>query len=84
MTAEAQLVERPIGQWLSPKQAGERAQRHERTVRNALHEYVSSRGKRGLRGFQEGPGCCWRIDREDVDAWVRGERPAARRLRRAS
>lgn len=84
-TTQAPIPPSPpvVGPWLSPQQAGTRVQRHERTVRNALHEWVSSRGKRGLRGFQEGPGCCWRIHVDDVDAWVRGEKPI-RKLRRAS
>lgn len=82
MTAEQQPAAAPVGPWLSPKQAGIRAGRHERTVREALHEYQRTNGKSGLRGSQRGPNCTWRIDINDVDAWVRGEKP--KRLRSAS
>lgn len=55
-----------------PTAAGERAKRHPKTVLRALR-------KGELRGYQAGPGCGWRIFESDLDAWIRGERPARKR-----
>jgi excisionase family DNA binding protein len=54
--------------WLTQKQAAARAQRGVRVINEALRN-----GE--LRGYQRGVGGNWRIDRDDLDAWVRGETP---------
>lgn len=64
--------------WMTVKEAAAYSRRHEKTVRTALHEYVSSRGRRGLRGSQPAANCTWRLRREDVDAWLAGEAPRHR------
>jgi hypothetical protein len=71
-------------QWMTVADVAESTQRHPQTIRAALRAYAASNGRHGLRGSQEGPNCTWRIQPADVDAWVRGEKPAARRLERAS
>lgn len=50
----------------------------QRSIRNALHEFDRTRGKSGLRGSQRAANCTWRIHVDDLDAWVRGEKPARR------
>jgi hypothetical protein len=52
-----------------PNAAAERARRHPKTVLRALR-----RGQ--LLGYQSGPGCGWRIFESDLEAWIRGEKPA--------
>lgn len=67
--------------WMTPKQVAAYTQRHPETVYLALHAFVSSNGREGLRGSQPRVNACWRIHRDDVDAWMAGEKPAkARRL----
>lgn len=70
---------RPPLVWLSPKQAAARVGRHERTIRDALHEWVRTRGKSGLCGSQRAANCSWRIHVDDLDAWMRGEKQGRRR-----
>lgn len=53
--------------WFSTEQAAEYAGRHRKTILNAL---VAQE----LRGSQRAAGCTWRIHRDDLDAWLRGER----------
>jgi hypothetical protein len=64
---------------LTVNEAAAHARRSERFVRNALHQYASSRGKHGLRGSQEGANCTWRIRRDDLDAWIDQLAPKRRR-----
>lgn len=66
----------PESPWMSTKQAAAYAGRHFKTVRLAASEYVSSDGKRGLKGVQRRANCSWRFHRDDVDRWIRGETPA--------
>lgn len=68
-----------LPQILTVREAAEHARRNERTIRVALHEYVSTRGKRGLRGTQEAANCTWRIRRDDLNAWMDGEQPKRRK-----
>lgn len=61
--------------WLTTRQAATYAGRNPQTVRDALAD-----GE--LVGYQRtAPNGRWRIHIEDIDAWVRGERPARARLR---
>ena len=52
-------------EWLTAKQAGERAQRHWRTVTDACRA-----GE--LHGVQRSVNASWRIEADCLDAWVRG------------
>lgn len=52
--------------WFSTTQAAEYAGRHQKTVLNAL--YLGD-----LKGAQRQTGCSWRIHRDDLDSWLRGE-----------
>lgn len=78
-----QVAAQPVAGALPPvltvREAAGHARRDERTIRNALHEYVSSRGKRGLRGSQADANCTWRIRRDDLDAWIDSVAPKKRR-----
>lgn len=69
----------PPSPWYSPVQAAPYAHVHKDTIYDALHEFVSSKGKRGLRGYQRDANCKWLIHRDDLDAWVRGEQPGRQR-----
>jgi excisionase family DNA binding protein len=61
----------------TPKSSAEYTHRHPKTVLKALR-----RGE--LIGYQPGgAGCAWRIYQSDLDRWVRGERPEAKKTRRA-
>ncbi len=82
MTAKAQASEAPVSSWMSVQQAATYSGHHPDYIYDALHEFEAARGRSGLRGFQRDANCKWRIDKDDVDAWVRGEQP--KRLRRAS
>lgn len=84
MTAKAQQSEAPTSPWMTVQQVATYADHHPDYIYDALHEFEATRGRSGLRGFQRGTKTKWRIDKADVDAWVRGEKPAARRLGRAS
>jgi excisionase family DNA binding protein len=48
---------------------------HPKTVLRALR-----RGE--LVGYQRGVNCTWRIYQEDLDSWIRGEKP--KNIRRAA
>lgn len=48
---------------------------HSKTVLRALR-----RGE--LLGYQRGPNCSWRIFPEDLDCWIKGEKP--KKSRRAA
>jgi hypothetical protein len=52
-------------EWLTPKQAGERAKRHWRTVTDACRS-----GE--LHGVQRHKNASWRIEAACLDAWVCG------------
>jgi len=84
MTARAPAADAVATPWMTVTQVATYARRHPDTVYDALHDWVSSSGRRGLRGSQRGARCKWDIHRDDVDAWVRDEKPVSRRLRRAS
>jgi hypothetical protein len=80
-----QVAEQPpataatLPDWVTVAEAAKHARRGEATIRRALSEYVSSRGKRGLRGHQEAANCSWRIRPADLDAWIANEPPKRRR-----
>lgn len=67
--------------WMTVKEAAGHARRHERTIRNALHLYVTTKGKQGLLGHQGAANCTWRIRRVDLDAWIAGQPQGRRRSR---
>jgi excisionase family DNA binding protein len=55
--------------WLTCEQAGARSQRSVAVLNRALRS-----GE--LRGYQRRFGGNWRIHRDDLDSWIRGEAPA--------
>ncbi|WP_167166837.1 helix-turn-helix domain-containing protein [Saccharomonospora amisosensis] len=57
--------------WLTVDEAATRSRRHNKTVLRALR-----RGE--LRGHQARANGRWLIHVEDLDLWVRGERPTGR------
>jgi excisionase family DNA binding protein len=60
---------------LTVAQASTYASCHPKTMLRAL--------RRGdLLGYQRGASCTWRIYREDLDRWIRGEQP--KKTRRAA
>lgn len=59
--------------WLTTPEAGFYARRHPKTVLRALRT-----GE--LRGHQAKANGTWRIHRDDVDAWLRGEKPSRRKV----
>jgi hypothetical protein len=62
--------------WLGTTEGAKYAKRHPKTLLRALRQ-----GE--LRGFQsKKPNGTWRIHIDDIDAWVRGEKPKV--TRRAS
>jgi hypothetical protein len=77
MTAEA-VAPTVVSPYLTVAQAAIYAGRNRESLYLALHEYVHSAGKRGLRGSQPGPRCSWRVLPADLEAWMAGERPAKR------
>jgi hypothetical protein len=57
---------------MAPKEIAAHSGHHVKTVLTAL--------RRGdLVGYQRAAGCSWRAYPEDVDRWIRGERPAKTR-----
>ncbi|PZE89973.1 helix-turn-helix domain-containing protein [Curtobacterium sp. MCBD17_008] len=54
-----------MAEWLTPKQAGERVQRHWRTITDACRS-----GE--LHGEQRAVNTSWRIEAACLDAWMRG------------
>lgn len=54
--------------WFNTTQAGEYTGRHPKTILHALYD-----GE--LRGSQKHPRCSWRIHKDWLDAWLRGETP---------
>lgn len=84
MTVKRVASEPPVSPWLTVQQVATYADYHPDTIYDAVHEWESTRGRRGLRGHQRAAGCKWKIHKDDVDAWVRSEKPASRRLGRAS
>lgn len=79
-SAEAQVS----SPWMTPAEVAGYSRRHVQTIYGALREYAASNGRRGLKGSQPDANCSWRVRREDVDSWLAGEKPASRRLGRAS
>ncbi len=61
----------PAIRWMSPNQIAAYTGHHYQTI------YTAMRAGQ-LRASQRGKGLAWRAEREDVDAWVRGETPLAR------
>lgn len=53
--------------WFTQKQAVAYSQRSERTINEALRN-----GE--LRGYQPSRNARWLIHRDDLDAWIRGEK----------
>lgn len=75
------MTEKKIGgasPWMTTRQVAEYANRHRDTVLLALRL-----GQ--LKGYQNNGRACstWRVHRDDVDRWMRGEAPARGRLRSA-
>lgn len=66
MTARTR-PERPANSpWFTQEEAAAHARSNYDTVGDALRS-----GE--LRGYQAGKGGKWRIHRDDIDAWIRGE-----------
>lgn len=57
---------------LSVSSASAYADCHPKTLLRALR-------RQELRGYQRGQNCKWRIYQDDLDAWVRGEKPITAR-----
>jgi excisionase family DNA binding protein len=55
--------------WLTSVEVAEYARRHQETILLALR-----RGE--LEGVQHKPLAAWRIHRDAVDRWLKGEKPA--------
>ncbi|MGO1049828.1 helix-turn-helix domain-containing protein [Crossiella sp. CA198] len=64
----------PADEWLSVTEAATHAKRHEQTVRRALRT-----GR--LQGYQHKECASWRIQREAVDRWLKGQPAEPRRIR---
>lgn len=45
-------------------------------ARASRHEVIDALNDGSLRGYQRAPGGKWRVHRDDVDAWLRGDSPA--------
>lgn len=59
--------------WMSLAETADYLRLHRKTVERLLRDKV-------LVGYQpNGTGACWRVHRDDADAYVRGERPRKRR-----
>lgn len=52
--------------WFTKDEAAERARVSADTIGDALRSG-------DLRGYQSGRGGRWRIHRDDIDAWIKGE-----------
>lgn len=81
MTAKAPAAMGPTSPWMTVTQVATYTNRHPDTVYDALHEHEYTHGRRGLRGSQKSAHARWRIHVDDVDAWVRGEKPPSTRGR---
>lgn len=57
---------------LSPNEAAQEVGCHAKTILRALRTDE-------LTGYQRTQNGSWRIYREDLDAWIRGEQPTKRR-----
>lgn len=58
--------------WMTVPETAEYLRLHQKTVLRLLR-------KRLLVGHQpNGAGACWRVHRDDADAYVRGDRPKKR------
>lgn len=65
--------------WMSVAEAAQYARRHHMTVQKALWRYVRTNGREGLKGGQSnGANSVWSVHRDDVDTWLRGNRPCRR------
>lgn len=84
MTAKAQQSEAPVSPWMTVQDVATYSDHHPDYVYDELHLFEATQGRKGLRGYQRDVRAKWRIHHDDVDAWVRGEQPKARRLGRAS
>lgn len=56
--------------WMTIIEAAKYARSNTKTVGDALRDG-------SLRGYQTGRGGKWRIHRDDVNAWLRGEDPVS-------
>lgn len=71
------MTDTTVSPWMNPHEAATYARRHYKTILTALQDCE-------LRGHQSGARCRWSIHCDDVDKWLRGERPSrARKLRAA-
>lgn len=66
------MADTRVSPWFGTTDGGKYASRHAKTLLKALR-----RGE--LRGFQSKANGTWRIHRDDLDAWLRGERPTGKR-----
>ncbi|MEV4604829.1 helix-turn-helix domain-containing protein [Amycolatopsis sp. NPDC049253] len=62
------MAETTVSPWMGTPEGATYTGRHAKTLLKALR-----RGE--LLGYQNGPRGSWRIHRDDLDAWIRGERP---------
>jgi excisionase family DNA binding protein len=69
----------PATPWMTVSEVATYVGIHRETLYCALHEFESTRGRKGLRGYQQNASCKWRIQRDDVNAWIRGEKPGRTR-----
>lgn len=65
----------PATPWMTVQQVATYSGHHPDFIYDVLHEFEATRGRSGLRGFQRTVKAKWCIHRDDVDAWIRGERP---------
>lgn len=61
--------------WLTVKEAAAYARRHAETVRKAVVEHARD-PRHGLKAYQWKAGATWKIHRDDLERWVRGEPPS--------
>lgn len=69
--------------WLTVRETAAYSRRHKDTVLRALRECQRNGGRSGLKGLQQRANTTYRIHRDDVDRWMRGDAPA-RGLRRSA
>jgi hypothetical protein len=71
--------EQPATPWMTVSEVATYVGMHPQTIYGALREFESTRGRKGLRGYQRNANSKWRAHREDADAWIRGEKPGRRK-----
>ncbi|HEV2777878.1 MAG TPA: helix-turn-helix domain-containing protein [Actinophytocola sp.] len=65
-----------VSPWMTIKEAAAYTRRGEETLYRALRTGFSTRWKSGLKGYQTAANSPWRIHRDDLELWIRGEPPS--------